>query len=265
MPLARLNGAEIHYERIGAGPPLLFLNGTGATVANTAPFVTPFAEKCEVVAFDQRGLGRSTVPDEPYVMADLAADALALADLLEWEQFRLVGLSFGGMVAQELAVTTPDRIDRLALLCTSPGGAGGASFPLQTLADLDAAELARVSAQILDTRFTPDWLENHADDRALAALLGQRFTIEQTEDVRRGEELQLLARSRHDVFDRLPKITCPTLVASGRYDGIAPAANGAAIATQIPNATLQLFEGGHLFFVQDPSAMPEILDFLTGS
>jgi 3-oxoadipate enol-lactonase len=265
MPLASLNGIELYYERLGAGPPLLFLNGSGATVANTAPFVTPFAEKCEVVAFDQRGLGRSTVPNDPYDMVDLAADAAALVDHLGWQQFRLVGISFGGMVAQELAVTVPDRIDRLALLCTSAGGAGGASFPLHTLGDADAAERATVSGQLLDTRFTPDWLMSHPDDRALAELLGQRFKIEQTEEVRRGEAMQLQARAGHDVYDRLARITCPTLVASGRYDGIAPAANGAAIAAQIPNATLRLFEGGHLFFVQDPTAMPEILDFLTVS
>src|SRR5580700_1987367 len=105
MPSTSVNGIEIYYEQSGSGPRLLFLNGSGATLATTAPFVTAFAGDFEVAAFDQRGLGRSALPDEPYAMADLAADALALADHLEWETFRLAGISFGGMVAQELAVT----------------------------------------------------------------------------------------------------------------------------------------------------------------
>jgi len=167
------------------------------------------------------------------------------------------------MVAQEVAVTAPDRIDRLALLCTSAGGAGGASFPLHSLAEMDPAERSASSALILDTRFTPDWLESHDGDRALASLMAQRFTTDKSHDERKGEELQLGARRGHDVYDRLPRITCPTLVASGRYDGIAPAANGEAIAQQIPNATMRLFEGGHLFFLQDSLAFPAILHFLT--
>ena len=260
MSSANINGTELYFERHGSGPSLLFLNGTGATVANASPLLTVFARAFEVVAFDQRGIGRSALPDGPYTMADLAGDALDLADHLGWEHFRLAGVSFGGMVAQEVAVTAPDRLDRLALLCTSSGGAGGASFPLHELAGMDPAE---VSAQILDTRFTPDWLEHHDGDRALASLMAQRSTTDKSEDERKGEELQLGARRGHDVYDRLPRITCPTLVASGRYDGIAPAANGEAIAQQIPNATMRLFEGGHLFFLQDSLAFPAILHFLT--
>jgi 3-oxoadipate enol-lactonase len=72
------------------------------------------------------------------------------------------------------------------------------------------------------------------------------------------------ARTGHDVWDRLPRITCPTLVAAGRYDGIAPPANAEAIASQVPGAELRLYEGGHAFFAQDPQAFPDILDFLAG-
>lgn len=228
-----------------------------------AGLFTVFAESFQVVAFDQRGLGRSAFPEAPYTMADLASNALALADHLEWEHFRLAGVSFGGMVAQEIAVTAPHRIDRLALLCTAPGGAGGSSFPLHTLGELDPDQRIALSAQILDTRFTLDWLADHEDDRALAMLLQERSTMDKTEKVRKGEEFQLEARCAHDVYDRLPGITCPTLVASGRYDGIAPLVNGLAIAQQIPKATMRLYDGGHLFFIQDPHAFPEILAFLS--
>jgi 3-oxoadipate enol-lactonase len=262
MPTASVNGIDLYYETTGSGPRLLFVNGSGATLANNPQSSGAFSGAFEVVAFDQRGLGRSASLDQAYTMADLAADALALADHLGWETFRLAGVSFGGMVAQEMAVTAPERIDRLALICTSPGGAGGSSFPLHTLADLNPVERAAVSVQILDTRFTPGWLESHEEDRMLAQLLAQHFATDKPDAVRRGEALQLAARSAHDVFDRLPRITCPTLVASGRYDGIAPPENGAAIAARIPGTTLRVFEGGHLFLIQDTTAFPAIVEFL---
>ena len=85
---------------------------------------TLFAKRFDVVAHDQRGLGRTEIPPTPYTMADYAADAMALVDHVGWDRCRVVGISFGGMVAQEIAVTWPERVERLALLCTSPGGAG---------------------------------------------------------------------------------------------------------------------------------------------
>src|SRR5262249_17915759 len=121
MPTIDANGIDIYYERSGDGPRTLFLNGSGSTLATSALLIAPFAERLEVVAPDQRGLGRPRIPPGPYTMADYAADALAVMDAVGWERFRLVGVSFGGMVAQELAVTAPARVERLALCCTSPG------------------------------------------------------------------------------------------------------------------------------------------------
>ncbi len=176
----------------------------------------------------------------------------------------MVGVSFGGMVAQELAVTAPDRVERLALLCTSPGGAGGASYPLHELATLPEAEARARGMQILDTRFTPEWLATHDADRGLAEMMAARRAIRKSDEQGRGEAEQLGARSRHDVCDRLGRVTCPTLVACGRYDGIAPPANGEFIAGHIPDAQLRLYGGGHAFFAQDRTAVPEVLAFLRG-
>jgi pimeloyl-ACP methyl ester carboxylesterase len=195
-------------------------------------------------------------------MADYAADAAALLDHVGWERCRLVGISFGGMVAQELAVTWPERVERLALLCTSPGGAGGASYPLHQLGDLDPDERAARQPLLLDTRFTPEWLATHPNDAGLAQMMAARATAEKSDEQRRGELEQLGARRYHDVFDRLGRISCPTLVASGRYDGIAPLPNGEAIAAGIPGAELRVYEGGHAFFAQDRKAFPEVVDFL---
>jgi len=262
VPSAHVNGLDLYFERRGRGPRLLFCNGSGATLATTRPLVDPFTERFDTVAHDQRGLGQTAVPPGPYTMADYAADAAALLDHLGWERCRVVGVSFGGMVAQELAVTWPDRVDRLALCCTSPGGAGGSSSPLHLLADLDHADYAAAFPPLLDTRFTPEWLAAHPETRALVDLLTTRRARPASEEARRGAAAQLGARRGHDVWDRLPRITCPTLVASGRYDGIARLANGEAIASRIPGAALRVYDGGHLFFVQDRAALPEVLDFL---
>jgi pimeloyl-ACP methyl ester carboxylesterase len=261
VPTIELPDLSLYYERSGSGQRLLFLNGSGATLESSALLLQVFTARFDVAAHDQRGLGRTSIPPGPFTMAQYAADALALLDHLDWETCRVVGVSFGGMVAQELACTRPDRVERLALACTSPGGAGGSSYPLHELAQLDPAARAALGATLLDTRFTPEWLASHPSDERLAAGMAAHFG-DRTAEQERGAAAQLQARRHHDVTDRLGAISCPTLVACGRYDGIAPPANSEAIAARVPHAELRTYEGGHAFFAQDPLALPEILDFL---
>jgi pimeloyl-ACP methyl ester carboxylesterase len=258
------NGVRLHFERRGSGPPLVFFNGSGATLETSAPLITPFTERFDVVAHDQRGLGRSSSPPGDWSMADYASDAAALLDQVGWSACRVVGVSFGGMVAQEFAVTWPERVQRLALACTSPGGPDLASYPLHELAQRPLDEQVEIGMRILDSRFTDEWLSEHPADRGLADLMSSRRGAPKSDEQKRGEEGQLHARSTHDVRDRLSRITCPTLVAAGRYDGIAPPANSEYIAAHIPNAELRMYEGGHLFFLQDGQALPDILTFLSG-
>jgi pimeloyl-ACP methyl ester carboxylesterase len=243
---------------------LLFLNGSGSSIATSELLIKLFTGDFDVLVHDQRGLGDSEIPPGPYTMADYAADAAALLDHAGWERARVIGVSFGGMVAQELAVTWPERVERLALLCTSPGGAGGASYPLHELAALPEAERDRVGLALLDSRFTPEWLAAHPSDQALADMMAARRSGSKTPEQLRGEELQLEARSRHDVSERLERVTSPTLVACGRFDAIAPPSNGEAIAARIPRAELRIYEGGHAFFAQDPAALPDVISFLAG-
>jgi len=264
VPTVHANGIDIYYEQRGSGPRLLFFNGSGATLELIGPMLDPFTARFDVVAHDQRGLGKTSIPPGPYEMADYAADAAGLLDHVGWDSCRVVGTSFGGMVAQEFAVTWPDRVERLALNCTSPGGKF-AAFGLHTLESKSPDEAAAIGATLLDTRFTPEWLAEHEADRMVAEMVAQRRSAPAPDpEVARGQREQLLARSRLDVLDRLDRITCPTLVASGKYDGISPPENGAAIAERVPDATLRVYDGGHMFFMQDPTAMPEILDFLAG-
>jgi 3-oxoadipate enol-lactonase len=262
VPTAHVNGINIYYEQSGQGHRLLFLNGSGATLESTGPLIDPYRARFEVLVHDQRGLGRTDIPPGPYSMNDYAADALALLDFVGWTTCRLIGVSFGGMVAQEFAVAAPDRVERLVLACTSPGGAGGSSYPLHELGQLDDPAMSERMLSLLDTRFTPEYLAGHRADQDLASMLAARRTESKSAERRRGEREQLLARRTHDVTDRLAKITCPTLVAAGRYDGIAPLANSEAIVSRISDSELRVYEGGHMFFVQDQNAIPEILDFL---
>lgn len=262
MAIAQLNGIEIYFELGGSGPRLLFINGSGSTLENSALLLQPFRARFEVLAHDQRGTGLTSVPAGPYTMADYALDALALLDHVGWERCRVIGISFGGMVAQELAVTRPDRVERLALLCTSSGGAGGASYPLHELAGKTPLERRAMRRKILDSRFDEAWLASRPVDRMMDEMWAARGEAARTPEEARGEREQLEARRHHDVWSRLPAIICPTFVACGRYDGIAPVANGEAIANRIPGAELRIYEGGHVFFVQDRRAMIDVVEFL---
>jgi len=260
---ATVNGVDLYYERAGTGPRVLFLNGSGSTLASVSPLIEILAGRFDLLAHDQRGLGRSAIPPGPYTMAQYASDALGLLDVVGWPTCRVLGISFGGMVAQELAVTAPHRVERLALLCTSAGGGGGSSFPLHELADLSPSQRAETSVRLLDTRFSGEWLAAHPGDQALVDAGAQRSGTPLSDEGRRGEFEQLQARRHHDVWERLGHITCPTLVAAGRFDGIAPVANSEAIVASIAGAELRVYEGGHIFIAQDRRALPDVLDFLS--
>jgi 3-oxoadipate enol-lactonase len=245
--LVEADGACLYVERAGDGPPLLSISGSGSSLADglMGPAALPLSQHFDVAGWDHRGLGRSTSDDRPLTMATFAADALAVADSLGWGTFAVFGVSFGGMVAQELAVTAPSRVQRLVLACTSAGGAGGSSYPLHERPPLETL------MAISDTR--PEVAA------ALLPLLGSRPAPAEP-----GYTRQLEARRDHDVWDRLPLVTAPTLVQSGRYDGIAPVANGEAIASRIPGAEHRSYDGGHAYLFQDPAGWADAVAFLRG-
>ncbi|MBM3718228.1 MAG: alpha/beta fold hydrolase [Actinobacteria bacterium] len=266
MPVFDRDGVLIHHEMFGDAdgerPRVLFLNGSGATLESAAPMIGYLARSCTVLAHDQRGLGRTSVPPGPYSMADYASDAAALLDHVGWHTCAVFGISFGGMVAQEFAVTQPDRVEKMVLFCTSGGGAAGSSYPLHELARLEPAERARRGALLIDTRFTSGWLADHPDDAAIVRVQNERAAAPKSPEQVRGERMQLAARIGHDVADRLGRITSPVLVSAGRFDGIAPVTNGAAIVSRLADASLAVYEGGHAFSLQDHRAMRDAVEFL---
>jgi pimeloyl-ACP methyl ester carboxylesterase len=263
VPTLSLPDLDLYYERRGSGSPLLLFNGSGSTIESSAPLIDVLASHFDVLVHDQRCLGRTSVPETQPTMSEYASDAEALLEHIGWPSALVFGISFGGMVAQELAVTHPKRVRRLALLCTSPGGDGGSSYPLHALAELDSEERAARSLRVMDTRFDETWLEAHPADRVLVDVVAARAAQPRTGAQRRGEAMQLEARRTHDVWDRLDRIECPTLVMFGEYDGIAPPDNSRSIQRRIAGSVLRGYEGGHVFLAQDLRAFPDVVDFLS--
>lgn len=265
MPFARVRGIDIFYEIHGQGPRLFYLPGTGGDLRHHPnPFDYPLAPGFEMLCHDQRGLGQSGRPDEPYTMAGYAEDAAALMDGLDWGACPVVCYSFGGMVGQELAIRHPELVSKLVLMSTTSGGAGGASYPLHELGGLSLDERADKVTRLFDLRRTPAWQEAHPDQFAAeVAATKAAMSVGLGEPGRRtGALRQLQARRQHDTWERLPGLSLPVLVAAGRYDGVALLADQEALAGRIPGARLEVFEGGHLFFLQEPSAFEVIREFL---
>jgi len=265
MPRATVGSLTMHYELLGHGRKVVFVSGSGGDL-RVRPGVldTPLASRFSVLAFDQRGLGQTGKPAGPYTMSDYADDAAGLMRQVGFDNADVMGVSFGGMVAQELALRHPRSVRKLVLCCTSSGGAGGASYPLHELASVAPDARARRQLEISDLRRTPQWQRDHPDDvKRLLEIAAQAARVGAGEvDRERGAVLQLEARRHHDTWSRLPQLAMPVLLCAGRYDGIAPLANMEAMARQIPNATLKVYEGGHLFLIQDRSAYPDIIEWL---
>ena len=265
MPFIRAGDIRIYYEQAGEGPRLMFINGSGGDLRNKPNmFDGPLKKHFTLMSYDQRGLGQTDKPDAPCSMAHYADDAAHLLDALGWDRCHVLGYSFGGMVAQEVAIRHGSRIEKLVLCASSPGGAGGASYPLHELEEHPLEARIPLSVAIHDTRHDAAWQAAHADTFATIAddmrATDSRFADEP--GYRMGKARQLEARRHHDTFDRLRQIAAPTLICGGRYDGSATPEAQKAMADQIPGAELQLFEGGHLFVAQDRSAYSTIIEWL---
>ena len=267
MPYLKSGDIDIYYEATNSKdkPRLLYISGTGSDLRKKPNiFDSPLQQVFQLASYDQRGLGRSSKPDQPYSMADYADDALKMLDHLGWDRAHVLGVSFGGMVAQELAINHCDRIERLVLCCTSSGGEGGASYPLHELDALTEEERARKLIEVADRRCNTQWIRDNPE--FYDAMIKETLAALQFAAHERGHAIgarrQLEARRDHDTYERLPTVSCPTLVCGGKYDGLATPESLKALAEKLPGARLAFFEGGHLFLLQDDKAFPEIVRYL---
>jgi 3-oxoadipate enol-lactonase len=248
---ARNGGVRLAYETRGTGAPLLLIQGLGYGRWGWEPVAGRLAEELTVILFDNRGIGESDVPPGPYSVRELADDALAVLDAVGAERAHIVGASLGGMVAQELALAAPDRVDRLVLACTTPGGLSAYPMPQQTV-DL-MLEANRLEPQTALRRFVENALapetvraQPELAERILALRLAHPFDVG-------GWQAQAMAGATFDAIDRVGAIEASTLVVSGTEDNVVDWRNSQLLAERIPDARLELLPGcGHLLFWEEP-------------
>jgi pimeloyl-ACP methyl ester carboxylesterase len=259
MPLVRAGEIELSYERSGSGPPLLLIMGMSGTALHWGgPFLDELREEFDVIAYDHRGVGASTRLDEDITIVQMAEDAAALLAALDIDAAHVLGISMGGMVAQELALRDPGRILTLTLGCTYCGGPGSELPDPARLAGLRAAmssgdpeRALRAGWEINVSRAMVDDADAYA--RFLEIASRRRVAVPVV-------MAQLRACAAHDTGARLPGLGAPTLVIHGTEDALLPVANGRLIASLIPHARLEILEGvGHLFFWERPERSAELV------
>jgi 3-oxoadipate enol-lactonase len=250
---------EIDYERSGAGPPLLLIMGMSGTALHWGePFLAVLREDFDVIAYDHRGVGASSALDGPVTIAELAADAAGLLTALGIDSAHVVGISMGGMIAQELALADPGMIRTLTLGCTYCGGEGSSLTTPEVLQKLTEAMMSGDRERALRAGFEANISSERADDDALYARL---LEISNERAVAVPVIMaQMQACMAHDTNARLSELDMPTLVIHGTEDQVLPVANGRLIASRIGGSQLEIFDGaGHLFFWEQPERSAELV------
>ncbi len=265
MAIVKTSRLDIYFEESGTGSPLLLISGTGGDLrAKPSLLENPLTNFYHVIAYDQRGLGQTEKPEGPYTMFDYADDAAELLIKLGHDKVDVIGVSFGGMVAQHLTIRHPHMVNKLVLCCTSPGG-DLPSYPFHELSeDLTPVERMLKLISISDTRRDQAWQDENPDavNEMIAYTEENVISDHATPISRRGARLQLDARKHHDTNEDLTNLDLPTLICAGRYDGIAPAENQKRLKNLIKGARINWYEGGHLFLFQDKTAWRDIIKFL---
>jgi 3-oxoadipate enol-lactonase len=277
MSTARVGAIELFYEEHGAGDPLLLIMGF-ATDSTAWFFQVPaFAAHYRTVTFDNRGVGRSSKPTGPYTIHEMADDALGLLDHLRIERAHVLGLSMGGMIAQELVLRHPERVRKLVLAATYPepdeatertrqftldkmGGHVTAAGEVRI--DLAALDPLLLFQHLLPLVFTERFIATELPKlmQLFAGALQYGFSMEAILG-------QMQALMGHKATDRLHRITAPTLVLTGDADRLISPANSDILAAHIPGARLVKIAGGsHGFNIEQADVFNRaVLDFLAST
>ena len=249
------SGVRIAWEEHGGGSPLLLIHGLGYGRWGWRPLVSPLAERHRVLAFDNRGIGASEAPPGPYSARAMAEDAVAVLDAAGVERAHVLGTSLGGMVAQVVAADFPERVDRLVLACTTPGGPQAVPYPEPTRRLLERAR--SMEPLVALRRFVENALAPDAPGALVEEIVALR--VENPPDPA-GWQGQAAAAAAFDGWGRLPEIAAPTLVLHGDGDQVVDPGNAPLLAERIPDARLETFAGcGHLFFWEQPARVAAVV------
>lgn len=253
-------GVQVYYEVQGDGPPLLLLSGTGHDHTFWNGQVPFFAPEFTVITIDNRGVGRTIVPDHDYSLADMADDAAAVLDAEGFADAHVMGFSQGGHIAQELTLRHPQKVRSLGIhhswarMCPR-------LRDFQTLRRIlaekdDRDSLVRVSLLALHA---PEYYRNAGDD----IDAHRRFLVENSPP-NEGWVGQLSACLASDTYDRLGNISVPTLVTTSRFDLTVPSYHSREVADAITDAEfVMLEESGHVALMETPEVFANVcLDFL---
>ncbi|MEU0882313.1 alpha/beta fold hydrolase [Lentzea sp. NPDC005914] len=254
MPHARAgDGTKLFYSVEGSGPPLLLIAGQSNSSRWWSQVRPGFSAAFTTIVTDHRGTGSSDKPDSPYSTRMFASDCVAILDDAGIDRAHVYGTSMGGRIAQWIAASHGDRVDRLVLGCTSPGGPHGIERSAEvrkSLAQIDPMKARRALEELM---YTP-------------AYRGPFNTLGDPQMPPYAKKRHLFASAEHDAWDVLPSITAPTLVVHGTEDIFNPTANAPLMTERIPGARMHLIEGArHGYFEEFAGeATPLVVHFLQG-
>src|SRR3954469_22626733 len=268
MPIAEVNGQRLYQEVHGDGEPLLCVAGLTCDTLVWIPQIHAFADAHRTVIFDNRDAGQSSMAEGDYEIADMARDALALADHLELDSFHLLGVSMGGMIAQEVAAQAPERVRRLTLAVTIPAGGAWA----RRMAQVWAARVAQIShEQHVDELMLLNHSEGFYEHPDMVEFIRTAMLNNPHPQPPEAFARQLTACSRHDMRDRLGSLTMPVHVIGGEVARPLPVWNARDLAELIPGSKLTIlpaaphglsieradeFNAGVLDFIREAAATP---------
>ena len=258
MPKVDAGGTELYYERSGSGEPMLLIQGMAAThLAWGRSFLDSLERDFECITYDHRGMGHSARAEMPFTIVDLAGDALALLDALGLESVHVVGISMGGMVAQELALAHPERVRTLTIGASYCGGPDGTLMDPADLALLGEAWKSGDPVQV----YRAMWVINlspafRADDANFDPF---REMAEELPAPAPVIYEQMRACGRHDTSERLGGLAMPTMVIHGTADRLLRSPNGEQIAALIGVEPELLEDVGHLFWWEQPERSADLI------
>jgi poly(3-hydroxyalkanoate) depolymerase len=251
---------RVHVRRGGSGIPLVVANGIGASLELLQPFVDALPPDLEVVRFDVPGVGGSPRPSWPYRMPGLVRRLRTTLDELGYDEVDMLGISWGGGLAQQFARTTGERCRRLVLVSTATGAlmVPGSPRVLRLMVTPRRYHDQEYAQRIAGTIYGGEMRDGPA--RA-AHLLGDPANRVGTN---MGYWMQLLAMAGWTSLPWLSRIRQPTLILAGDDDPIIPLVNARVMARLIPGARLHVYHDGHIGLVTNPGELaPVIVEFLT--